>query len=117
MAEHKIEQLLSSLRTDDPPVDPDLAKQVVSELRTKDKTQVTALLIAGLQDPEAEYRCTIASVFLRLDFQAAIQHVPILLHVADEGVPGFLCFELGAHRRREAVPHLIDVLMRDPHGT
>lgn len=112
-----IERLLSKLRTDDPPVEPDLEKRVVNELRTKDKAQVVAALIAGLRDPDAEFRCTIASVFLKFDFATAIQQVPVLFHDVDGGVQGFLCQELGAYRRREAVPHLIDVLRRDPEGS
>jgi len=117
MIDSDIEALLSMLRTDDPPVNPDVLKRVVRELRDKDQSKVASALIDGLRDADAEYRCTIASVFLRVDFAMAIQHVPALLHDEDGGVQGFLCMELGAHRRSEAVPHLVDVLSRDPEGT
>ena len=117
MNDPDINALLSTLRTDDPPVDPVVLKGVVRELRGKSAETVTSALIEGLRDADAEYRCTIASVFLRVDFATAIQHVSALLHDEDGGVQGFLCMELGAHRRREAVPLLIDVLKRDSDGT
>lgn len=115
--EREIEGLLLMLRTDDPPVDPEVLKQVVADLRTKDKAKVAAALIAGLQDPDAECRCTIALVFLKLDFATAIQHVPNLLHDAESGVRAFVCVEIARYGRREAVPHLLEVLQSDPEGT
>ncbi len=105
------------LRTDDPPVDLDVLKSVIADLRGKDKAKVAVALIPALQDPDAEYRGTVASVFLATDFATAIQHVPKLLHDDDTGIQGFVCVEIAKYGRPEAVPHLLDVLRNDPEGT
>ena len=112
-----IELLLSTLRTDDPPVDPDVLKRVVAELCRQDKATVATALIEGLRDVDPEYRGTIASVFLATDFETAMQHVPALLHDEDGGIQGFVCVEIAKYGRRGAVPHLLEVLQSDPEGT
>ncbi len=93
-------------------------QRVVSELQTKDPAVVGPILAQSLQDSEPEYRCTVAWVFLAYDFLAALPHVrPLLLHDSDDGVRGYICQILGASRRREAAPLLIETLMHDPDGT
>ncbi len=114
----EMEQLLALLRTDDPPVAPDIIEHVVRELRTHDAPTVIVALAHGLRDRDPEYRCTIALVFLTYDFTAAIQHVEALLHKTDDDeLRGFLCQELGRWRHRAAVPLLVNALLNDPDGT
>jgi HEAT repeat protein len=119
MTDHarEITQLLLRLRSDDPPVDPEVEAAVASELHTKDAARVVAALAQGLNDQELDYRCTIASLFLRYDFVAAIPHVRLLLQDPDDDLRGFLCQELGAYGRPEAVPLLVDTLQNDPDAT
>jgi HEAT repeat protein len=113
----EFDQLLAMLRTDDPPVDPEIIKHVVSELRRKDIGKIVPVLTPCLKDANPEFRCTIATVFLACDATTAIPHVGSLIHDEDDDVRGFLCMELGAYKRREAVPLLVDALLNDPDAT
>jgi HEAT repeat protein len=113
----EFDQLLTMLRTDDPPVDPDIIRYVVSEFRSKDIREVASVLAPHLHDADPEFRCTIASVFLACDAAAAIPYFRSLIHDEEDGVRGFLCMELGAYRRREAIPLLIDALENDSDAT
>lgn len=111
------DQLLAKLRTDDPPVDPEIIKHVVHEFRRKPIGEVASVLMQCLHDPDPEFRCTVAEVFLACDAVAAMPHVGSLIHDEDPDVRGFICMELGAHKRREAVPLLIAALLNDPEAT
>ncbi len=113
----EFDHLLAMLRTDDPPVDPDTIKHVVSEFRGKDIAEVASVLAPCLHDADPEFRCTIAQVFLACDAAAAMPHVGSLMQDEDADVRGFICMELGAHKRREAVPLLVDALLNDPDAT
>lgn len=114
----EIEQILSRLRTDEAPVAREVKLRVVGELRAKDSARVVTALHAGLHDADPDYRCTIAWVFLVLDYDSAIDCMrEPLLQDADDGVRGYVCELLGASRRSEAVPLLIESLFNDPDGT
>jgi hypothetical protein len=108
------DHLLANLRTDDPPVDPEIIKHAVDEFRRKPIGEVASVLVRCLHDPDPEFRCTIAEVFLACDAVAAMPHVGSLIHDEDADVRGFICMELGAHKRREAVPLLVAALLNDP---
>jgi HEAT repeat protein len=113
----EIERILASLRTDDPPVEHEVLQRVKTELRAKDPSRVSAALAASLGDADPEYRCTIASVFMDWNTVIAVGHVSALVHDAHADVRGFISQELGAYRRREAVPALVHVLTDDDDGT
>ncbi|MBI3821543.1 MAG: HEAT repeat domain-containing protein [Planctomycetes bacterium] len=114
----EIESVLLRLRTDDPPVQRAVKFDVVNELRRMDQAAVKAMLSEALKDSEAEYRCTIAWAFLVLDFTSALEPVrQLLLKDSDDGVRGYVCEILGASKRPEAVPLLIEALQQDEDGT
>lgn len=113
----KVEQILSQLRTDDPPIAREVKLRVVDELRTQNATEALMALQSAVKDAEPEYRCSVAWVFLLYDFASALRCIrPLLLQDADDGVRGYVCEILGASRRNEAVPLLIDVLFNEPDG-
>ena len=119
MTDHarEITQLLLRLRSDDPPVDPEVEAAVASELHTKDAARVVAelcrvLTIRSWITVARSHRC-----YLRYDFVAAIPHVRLLLQDPDDDLRGFLCQELWAYGRPEAVPLLVDTLQNDPDAT
>lgn len=107
-----ITRLLSSLRTDDPPVDPRVAAHVIKELRSERREIVLDALAQAIQDPDPDYRCEIANVFLEYDYGLAINHVASLLHNCDDARI-YICQRLGSIGRSEAVPLLGDVLLHD----
>lgn len=111
------DRILASLRTDDPPVEPEILEQAISELRQRDIRQVAMVLEPCLNDTDLDYRCTIASVFLACDAAIAIPYVGQMVYDENEELRGFACMELGAYRRREAAPFLIHALMNDPDAT
>ena len=115
--DREIERILALLRTDDPPVEHEVLQRVKAELHALDASQVSAALVAGLRDTDPEYRCTIASVFMEWNRAIAVGHVSVLAYDPDTDVRGFVCQELGAYRRREAVPALVHVLANDDDGT
>jgi HEAT repeat protein len=113
----ELDQLLATLRTDDPPVPPEVLKRVVEELYRRNTGENVSTLASYLRDADPEFRCTIASVFLKWNAAAAIPHVGSLIRDENEDVRGFICMELGAYKRHEAVPMLVDALANDPDAT
>src|SRR5947209_438059 len=115
--DREIERLLELLRTDDPPIEHEVLQRVKTELRAKDSSLAAAALVSGLKDADPDYRCTIASVFMDWNRTAAVVHVSAMVYDANADVRGFVCQELGAYRRREAVLALVHVLSNDDDAT
>ncbi len=114
----EIESILSSLRSDDPPVTRETRLAVIDKLRRKDPTEVAAVLTEALQDCDPDFRCEIASVFLAADFARALEPIrSALLNDLNDGVRYYLCELLGASRRREAIPLLENALLHDTDST